>query len=85
MYILLWLIFGGFVGWIASILTNSNKRMGLIANIVIGILGSFFGGWIASLLGIGSFSSFSVYGILIAIGGAVLLITFINLFNSKRH
>jgi len=83
MYILLWLLFGGIIGWIASILTNNNKRMGIVANIVIGILGSFLGGWIASLIGIGSFVNFSLYGIMISIGGAVLLITVINLFKSK--
>ncbi|MEC9485852.1 MAG: GlsB/YeaQ/YmgE family stress response membrane protein [Candidatus Izemoplasma sp.] len=80
MYILLWIIFGAFVGWIASIITGSNKRMGLLANIVVGLLGAFIGGWIASLFGIGSFSNFSLNGMLIAIGGAVLLLWVLNAF-----
>lgn len=83
MYILIWLLFGGLVGWIASIITNNNKRMGILANIVIGILGSFLGGWIASLIGIGSFSNFSLNGMLVAIGGAVILIFILNQFRSK--
>jgi len=83
MYLLLWLIFGGFVGWIASILTHNNKRMGIVANIVVGLVGSALGGWIASLLELGSFSEWSLTGLLISIGGAVLLISIINLFRSK--
>jgi len=84
MNILLWLIFGAFVGWIASILTHANKRMGLLSNIIIGLIGSFLGGWIASLLGFGTFTSFSVNGMLISVGGAVLLIFILNLFRSRR-
>ncbi len=80
LHILLWLLFGAFVGWIASIITGSNRRMGLLANIVVGLLGSFIGGWVASLFGIGSFSNFSLNGLLIAIGGAVLLLWIINSF-----
>jgi uncharacterized membrane protein YeaQ/YmgE (transglycosylase-associated protein family) len=85
MYIILWIVFGGLAGWVASILTHNNKNMGIIANIVVGIIGSFLGGWIASLLGLGSFTSFSFGGFLIAVGGAVLLILIINSFNKKRH
>lgn len=85
MYILVWLIFGAFVGWIASILTNKNKRMGTIANIIVGLIGSIIGGWIASQLGLGSYNTYSIAGMLIAVGGAVLLLTVINLFKSNRH
>lgn len=85
MLILLWLVFGGFVGWIASILTSDNNRMGIFANIVVGITGSILGGWLASVLGLGTFAVFSLYGTLIAIGGAVLLLFVLNLLNSKRH
>ena len=83
LYILLWLVFGALVGWIASILTGSNRRMGLLANIVVGLLGSFIGGWIASLVGLGSFTTFSFGGALIAIGGAVILILVLNSFRER--
>ncbi len=73
MNIFLWLIFGAIVGWVASILTKTRRR-GLIRNMVVGIIGSFLGGWIASLFGIGSLQRFTVEGFLIAIGGAVLFI-----------
>jgi len=84
MWILLWLLFGAIVGWVASLITGNNARMGILLNIVVGLVGSFIGGWIASYLGIGSFQEFSLGGFLIAIGGAVLLLLVINLFSRKR-
>jgi len=84
MWILLWLLFGAIVGWVASLITGNNARMGILLNIVVGLIGSFIGGWIASYLGFGSFQEFSLYGFLIAIGGAVLLLLVINLFSRKR-
>lgn len=85
MYILLWLLFGGLVGWVASILTKNNRSMGIVANIVVGIIGSLLGGWIASLMGLGSYEIFSLGGTLIAVGGAVLLIGILNLFTYRRR
>jgi len=66
------LIIGGIVGWLASILMKTNAQMGLIANILVGIVGSMLGYWLAGVLGIGAAGGF--VGFLIAIGGAVLLI-----------
>lgn len=66
------LIIGGIVGWLASIVMKTNAQMGLIANILVGIVGSMFGYWIAGQLGLGVSGGF--VGFLVAIGGAVLLI-----------
>ncbi|HEY8395896.1 MAG TPA: GlsB/YeaQ/YmgE family stress response membrane protein, partial [Bacilli bacterium] len=77
--IFLWIVFGGFTGWIASIITKNDKRMGILANIIVGLLGTFLGVWIASLIGIGSFRTFSLGGFLIALFGSVVLLTIINL------
>lgn len=87
MGILLWILLGGLAGWIASLLTGNNRRMGLLANLVVGLLGAVIGGWVASLLGIGSVSGFDIRSLLIAIGGSVLLLTLINLFRggSRRR
>ena len=84
MYIFLWIVFGGFAGWIASILTHNNNRMGILANIVVGLIGSALGGWIASLAGIGSLNTFSFWGFCFAVLGAVVLLSVINLLN-RRH
>ena len=48
---LVWIIFGAIAGWIASIVMGKNKQMGAIANIVVGIVGAFIGGWIMSFFG----------------------------------
>ncbi len=80
---ILWIIFGGFTGWIASIITKNNKRMGILANIVVGLVGTLLGVWIASLAGIGSFRTFSPAGFLIALFGSVVLLTLINLIRKS--
>ena len=77
MGILSWIIFGALVGWIASMLMNARRR-GLIRNIIIGLIGSVLGGWIASLFGIGSFDKFTLEGFAIAVSGAVVFIWFLR-------
>ncbi|MBN2504991.1 MAG: GlsB/YeaQ/YmgE family stress response membrane protein [Bacilli bacterium] len=85
MYILLWLLFGAFVGWIASILTHNNLRMGLLSNIVVGLVGSVIGGVVAEFFNLASFNSFSFWGFVFAILGAVILLAIINAFRGRRH
>ena len=66
------LIIGGIVGWLASIVMKTNAQMGLIANILIGVVGSLLGFWIAGLLGIAPTGG--ILRFVIAFAGAVLLI-----------
>jgi uncharacterized membrane protein YeaQ/YmgE (transglycosylase-associated protein family) len=66
------LIIGGIVGWLASIVMKTNAQMGLIANVVIGVVGSWIGFWIAGLLGIAP--SGLVLRLLVGVAGAALLI-----------
>ncbi|MFP4177831.1 MAG: GlsB/YeaQ/YmgE family stress response membrane protein [Acholeplasmataceae bacterium] len=83
MYILLWLLYGALVGWIASIVMNADHRMGALANIVVGLIGSAVGMLIYSLLGLGSVNAFSLGGTLVSIGGAVLLIAIFSGFRRR--
>lgn len=86
MYIILWLAFGGLAGFIASMIVKESGQMGLLANIAVGIIGSFLGGWLASLIGLGTFNTFSIGGLLIAIVGAVIFLLVVNLFRRNvRH
>ncbi|BAU49370.1 transglycosylase [Sulfurifustis variabilis] len=66
------LIIGGIVGWLASIIMKTNAEMGIIANVLVGVVGSLLGNWIAGLLGI--VAQGNILRFLIALGGAVLLI-----------
>ncbi|GJQ53272.1 MAG: membrane protein [Anaerolineaceae bacterium] len=74
-----WLIFGALAGWVASIITGKNRKMGAVANIIVGILGAFIGAGIMSTLGIAVPEGFSVMGFLVAVGGAVVMITAMQL------
>ncbi|HRQ33669.1 MAG TPA: GlsB/YeaQ/YmgE family stress response membrane protein [Anaerolineales bacterium] len=70
-----WLIFGALAGWVASIITGKNRKMGAVANIIVG----FIGAGIMSTLGIAVPEGFSVMGFLVAVGGAVVMITAMQL------
>ncbi len=76
MDIIITLIIGGVVGWIGSLIMKTDAQMGLIANIVVGIVGSFLGFWLAGVLGIGGGGAIVRWAI--AIGGAVLLIVLLK-------
>jgi uncharacterized membrane protein YeaQ/YmgE (transglycosylase-associated protein family) len=66
------LVIGGIIGWLASMVMKTNAQMGLLANVIVGIVGSVLGFWIAGLLGIGAGNAVMAYAI--AILGAALLI-----------
>lgn len=66
------LIVGGVVGWLASIIMKTNAQMGLVANVLIGVVGSMLGFWIAGVLGIAP--SGSILRFAVALAGAALLI-----------
>ena len=69
-----WIVLGGLAGWVASMLTKNNERMGLISNIVVGIIGALAGSWILGMLGATEPLTFSFTSFLVAVGGAVLLL-----------
>ena len=74
MGILLWIIFGLIVGVVAKLLMPGGGPRGIIITIVLGIVGALLGGWIGSMLGIGEITGFNLGSMLIAIGGAMLVL-----------
>lgn len=72
MGIILWIVFGALVGWVASVVMES--RGGLVWDIVVGIIGAVIGGWIMSLFGEGGVGGFTLYSFLVAVLGACVLI-----------
>ncbi len=84
MNIILWIIFGALVGWIASIIMRTDEEQGMIGNILVGIVGAFIGGGISSWLGGPGVSGFNFGSLIVAILGAMLLIFFMRLFSRSR-
>jgi len=83
MNIILMLIVGGLIGWIASMIMRTNAQQGVILNIVVGIVGALLAGLLlAPLFGTGSITQgdFSLSGLLISLVGAVILLAIVNLF-----
>ena len=77
MTLIVTLIIGGVIGWLASIVMKTNAQMGIIANILVGIVGAAIGGWIAGQLGI---VGGALLGWIISIAGAVILIAILKMF-----
>ncbi|HSC13617.1 MAG TPA: GlsB/YeaQ/YmgE family stress response membrane protein [Gammaproteobacteria bacterium] len=79
MQLVILLVVGGVIGWLASIIMKTNAQMGIIANVVVGVVGTMLGFWIASQLGFAAGGA--IVGWLISIGGAILLIAILKLLN----
>lgn len=76
MGILLWIIFGALVGWVASMVMGTNES--LILNIIMGIVGAVVGGWLMSFFGKSGVTGFNLYSFLVALLGAVVLIAIVK-------
>ncbi|MDQ6620492.1 MAG: GlsB/YeaQ/YmgE family stress response membrane protein [Pseudomonadota bacterium] len=86
MNFLIWIVVGGIIGWLASMLMHTDAEQGPFLNVVVGIVGAVLGGWlIAPLVGAGSINQgdFSFAGLLVSFLGAVILLAIVNLF--RRH
>ena len=79
MGILVTIIIGGIVGWLASLIMKTNAQMGILANVIVGIIGSFLGFWIAGQIGLGSGGNVGRW--LIAVAGAAILVGILKLLN----
>jgi uncharacterized membrane protein YeaQ/YmgE (transglycosylase-associated protein family) len=76
MNLIISLIIGGIVGWLASIVMKTNAQMGWIANVLVGVVGSAIGFWVAGALGIAAGGG--ILRFLVALAGAVLLIVILR-------
>ena len=83
-----WIIVGGILGWVASMIMKTNEQQGIILNIIVGIVGAFLGGLLlAPLFGTGTInqSDFSMGSLLVSLVGAVILLAIVNFFRRRRH
>lgn len=85
--LIIWLILGGIIGWLASMVMRTDADQGIILNIVVGIVGAVLAGWIITpLFGSGTINQgdFSLAGILVSFLGAIILLAIVNLFRRGR-
>ena len=73
MGIILWIVFGAIVGWIANILMKNGDE-GILMDIIIGIIGASLGGFLMNILGNSGVTGFNVYSLFVAVIGAMVLI-----------
>ena len=79
---IIWLIVGGLIGWVASLVMRTDAKQGIFLNIVVGIVGAMLGGWVMSLFGGGTSinqGDFSISGLVVSFIGAVILLAIVNL------
>jgi uncharacterized membrane protein YeaQ/YmgE (transglycosylase-associated protein family) len=75
--IIVWLVIGGVVGWLASLVMRTDAQQGILLNIVVGIVGAFIGGLIFSGGSINQ--GLTVYSFIVSLVGAIILLAVVNL------
>lgn len=74
MGIILWIIFGGIAGWIASVVMKTHNSQGMGMDIVMGIVGAVVGGFLMGLFGQSGVNGFNLYSLMVAVIGAIVVI-----------
>jgi len=83
MNIIIWLVVGGVIGWLASIMMKTDGQQGIILNVVVGVVGALLGGFLlAPMFGTGTINQndFSLPSLGVSLLGAVILLAIVNLF-----
>lgn len=83
MNFIIWIVMGGILGWLASLVMKTDAQQGILLNIIVGIVGAFLGGWLlAPLFGTGTINQndFSIGSLFVSFLGAVILLAIVNLF-----
>lgn len=87
MNFILWIVIGGVIGWVASLIMKTDAQQGMLLNVVVGIVGALLGGWFLSpLLGASTINqgNFSLAGLGVSLLGAIILLAVVNLFRRNR-
>jgi uncharacterized membrane protein YeaQ/YmgE (transglycosylase-associated protein family) len=82
--LIIWLVVGGIIGWIASMIMRTDAEQGWVMNVVVGIVGAFIGGIIFWFLPGSSDNiasgTFSIWSLIVSLIGAIVLLAIVNLF-----
>lgn len=82
MNFIIWLVVGGLIGWLASMVMRTDGQQGILLNVIVGIVGAMLGGWfISPLVGVGTINqdNFSLAALGVSFVGAVILLAIVNL------
>jgi len=83
MNLIIWLVVGGILGWVASLIMKTDGQQGIVLNVIVGIVGALIAGFvIAPMFGTGTINSndFSASGLLVSLLGAAILLAIVNMF-----
>jgi uncharacterized membrane protein YeaQ/YmgE (transglycosylase-associated protein family) len=80
---IIWLIVGGIIGWLASIIMRTDAQQGIFLNIIVGIVGAFIGGLIITGGSINN-SGYDLTSLIASLIGAIILLAIVNLFRRGR-
>jgi uncharacterized membrane protein YeaQ/YmgE (transglycosylase-associated protein family) len=81
--IIVWIIIGGLAGWLASVLVRGGG-MGILMDVIVGIIGAFIGGLIVQLFGGTGFTGLNIWSFIVALIGAVVLLLIVRMFTGSR-
>ena len=87
MNFIIWIVIGGIIGWLASLVMKTDAQQGMFLNVVVGVIGALLGGWLLSpLFGAGTINAddFSVMSLVVSFLGAVILLAIVNLIFRGR-
>ena len=87
MNFIIWIVVGGLIGWVASMIMKTDAQQGIFLNIVVGIVGALLGGWLISpLVGVPTINqdAFSIGALVVSLIGAIILLAIVNLFRRGK-
>ena len=88
MNLIVWLVVGGLIGWLASMFMGTDGRQGIVLNVIVGIVGAVLGGWLlGGMVGGASINEgdFSISGLVVSFIGAVILIFIVKMVRGAAH
>lgn len=80
-----WIVLGGIAGWIASKIAKTDQSMGILMNIVVGIIGAGIGGFLFNMFGGAGVTGFNIYSFVVALVGAVVLLMIVRAVTGRRR
>lgn len=79
------IIIGGLAGWVASMIMKTDGSMGILMNIIVGVVGAIIGNLLLPLFGVSGTTGFSVWSFVVALIGALVLLFVVRLFSGRRN